>query len=127
VALGSHMDWPGVCEDIRVYDNVYRGPGGLVQGRAVDVTAPDNVVQLVSDRIRQRFWYGFFRVPHALEEVKSDGNTYYAANPKTGEVIDLTEWLAKRREAGSDEHSRAAEPTLKSLNPNDPDFMVPAR
>jgi hypothetical protein len=64
-------------------------------------------------------------VPHADEEVSSDRNIYYAANPKTGVVIDLDEWLAERRAAGHDENSRVAELTFKSLDPENPDFLVP--
>ncbi|MFO7957659.1 MAG: ankyrin repeat domain-containing protein [Candidatus Brocadiia bacterium] len=116
----AHMNWGGVCEDIRICDNAYRGPL-LLRSPVNNLSVHNNIVVIARDSFR-----GVFGVPRADEEVKSDANVYYALNAETGEALDISEWLAGRRNGGNDRNSKVVNPQFMSLDPDSPDFLLPA-
>ena len=121
----AHMDWAGVCEDIWMYDNTYRGPV-LIRSPVNNLSVRDNIIVIARNGLSEDNLRGFFNVPHSEEEVHSDRNLYHAVNTETGEAVDIGEWLKQRRTAGHDLHSKAGEPRFLSLDTDSPDFLVPA-
>jgi hypothetical protein len=121
----AHMNWGGVCEDIRIYDNTYRGP--ILVDRPVNgLSVHDNILVMAGAGLDNDSFRGFFGVPHADEEVHSDRNLYHAVNTDTGDAVDISEWLKQRRAAGHDQNSKTGDPEFKSLEAESPDFLKPA-
>ena len=120
----AHMNWGGVCEDIRIYDNTYRGPA-LVFAPVNSLFVHENILVMARAGLEDDNFRGGFHVPHVDEEVHSDRNLYHAVNTDTGEAVDISEWLKQRRAAGHDQHSKIGDPEFKSLDHESPDFLKP--
>jgi hypothetical protein len=124
VGFDAHMNWPGVCEDIHIYDNTFMG-GPFVRSAVNNLHVHDNVIVMTGSGLSAEKFWTFFHVPHEEEEVRSDRNVYHALNTKNGKALELSAWLKARQAKGRDLNSTVGAIEFLSLDPDSPEFMKP--